>query len=60
MFNSRLLYKVIIFIDDATRLKFLFHLMTGTKEILQGGVGKLDYTCVDFFFSTLFVNAIVL
>ena len=46
--------------NDATRLKFLFHLMTGTKEILQSGVGKLDYTCVDFLFATLFVNAIVL
>ena len=39
---------------------FLSHLMIGTKEILQIGVGRLDYTCVGFVFSTLFVNAILL
>ena len=38
----------------------LSHLMIGTKEIRQSGVGKLDYTCVDFVFSTLIMNAIVL
>ncbi|KAK7848532.1 exportin-7 [Quercus suber] len=31
------------FINDATRLKFLSHLMTGTKEILQSGIGLADH-----------------
>ncbi|XP_018511240.1 exportin-7-B isoform X2 [Brassica rapa] len=32
-----------MFTDDATRSKFLAHLMTGTKEILQTGKGLTDH-----------------
>ncbi|KAF2537504.1 hypothetical protein F2Q68_00023235 [Brassica cretica] len=32
-----------MFTDDATRSKFLAHLMTGTKEILQTGKGLADH-----------------
>lgn len=34
------------FVDDTTRLKFLAHLMTGTKEILLTGKGKQDLCCL--------------
>ena len=61
MFNSKLwvlvsasLFKAFIFfINDATQLKFLSHLMTCTNEILQSGIHKLDYICFDLVFSML-------
>lgn len=43
------------FADDATRLKFLTHLMAGTKEILQTGKGRDDFTLFIFHMAIFFL-----
>jgi hypothetical protein len=42
-----------LFTNDAARSKFLAHLMTGTKEILQTGQGVVGLSCHIFFFFSL-------
>lgn len=48
-----------LFTNDATRSKFLAHLMTGTREILQTGKGMFDvlycgtFLCLDCIYCAL-------
>jgi hypothetical protein len=44
-----------LFTNDAARSKFLAHLMTGTKEILQTGQGAVTF----FFFLVVYGYVIV-
>lgn len=46
-----------LFTNDAARSKFLAHLMTGTKEILQTGQGAVG---LSLFCCRLFVMYLVL
>lgn len=50
-----------LFTNDAARSKFLAHLMTGTKEILQTGQGVVGLShSLSFSFSVLFFTILML
>ncbi|GFY98116.1 ARM repeat superfamily protein [Actinidia rufa] len=48
-----------LFTNDSTRLKYLAHLMTGTKEIMETGKGKLEYAQL-FSVPTMIIDFYVL